>query len=167
MKMTAKTIWLVLLSMMITALSINDSAAQPKKRLATRKYLIKTTLVIFAAKKELKQGGVFTGDFSRAVAHQRYAIKLFNKKDFQKAFFHSHLARAFAFKSIKANNEPVWAEWENTQEEDDFLKDQELPSDDDLIRELEQELPDFYFDDASLLEESLEDLDIEDIIDEN
>lgn len=67
------------------------------------KFLIKTSKAVQAAYKQLQSGKNFTGDLARAVAHQRFALELYNSGLFQRAAFHSRLARQFAVRSLQAN----------------------------------------------------------------
>ena len=69
----------------------------------TRKFLKESNIVIFKAKEVVQKHKIYSGDFTKAVIHQRYAIDMFNQKKYVKAIYHSLSARHYANASINAN----------------------------------------------------------------
>lgn len=132
--------------------------AQPLMRLKARSVLHRTAIAIYGAKKELQADKHYTGNFARAVAHQRFARRMFLRRNFLRAIHQSRLARRFAFALMKENNRPIPAEWEFTSEENDIAKDENM-SDDDLYREMKSSNNDVKLDDEELLNADLSDLD--------
>jgi len=126
--------------------------AQPGQRIAARKAIRRTAVAINHAHKKLKENKVYTGNFVKAVRHQRYARFLFRQGKFLRAIHQTRRARQLAFLVIQANKGSVNKEWELTQEE----KPANAPSD----SELEKELPP---DSEGLSDEKLANQDLKDI----
>ncbi len=98
------------------------------------KFFKHTNIVLFAAQKALKKNHVYTGDFGKAVAHQRLAKKYLKAHRHNKAIYHSKRARQLAKKVLVANK-GTWAEnYDFDNEEMNFVKT--APSDDELDKEL-------------------------------
>ncbi len=98
------------------------------------KFFKRTNIVLFAAQKALKKNHVYTGDFGKAVAHQRLAKKYLQNHQPNKAIYHSKRARLLAKKVIVANK-GSWSEYyEFDNEEINFVKN--APADKELDNEL-------------------------------
>ena len=98
------------------------------------KFFKRTNIALFAAQKALKKNHVYTGDFGKAVAHQRLAKKYLNAHKPNKAIYHSKRARQLAKKVIVANKN-TWPEnYDFDNDEMTFVKD--APSDTELDKEL-------------------------------
>lgn len=138
-----------------------DSYAQPAMRMKARKVLKRTTVVIFAAHKKVKQNKVHTGHLARAVAHQRLAKRLFMRRKFRRAIAHSRYARRLAFIAIQKNKGTVDKSWEFNKEENEGMSD--LPSDTELDKELKSEMPEAELSDEEVVKGEVKDLDVEDI----
>lgn len=144
--------------MMLMVLSLGELSAQPALKNRSRRFINRTSMVILAAKKDLQQGKIYTGDFSRAVAHQRYARKLFMNGFYQKAIYHSHRARMLAFAVIRTNKGVVKHEWELDKEESVLPANQ--PGDRELDQELVRDNPSVAFDDRITIQAELKDIDV-------
>jgi hypothetical protein len=125
---------------------------QPGQRIAARKCIRRTAVVLVHANNKLKENKVYTGNMARAVRHQRYARFLFRKGKFIRAIHQSRRSRQLAFLVIQANKGTVNKEWELTQEE----KPAGGPSD----AELEKELPP---DTENLSDEKVANSDLKDV----
>lgn len=85
---------------------IHALQAQPGNNIGVieaKNFINKTNEFIVQARKELIAHHVHSGDFSHVIRHQRFAIQLFQEKNYTKAFYHSVSARYYAHASIKAN----------------------------------------------------------------
>ena len=150
-----RTVGIILMILLLTA---GEIIAQPVIRNRTRKFLNRTSLVIIAAKKELAEGKNYTGDFAKAVAHQKYARKLFIGGFYQRAAFHSHRARMLAFAVIKSNKGTVQREWELNKDESDLPANQ--PNDQELDKVLFRDNPNLVFDDKVAVQAELKEIDV-------
>ncbi len=148
-----KNIKLILAFFLLTAFSGSVfSLVQPGQRIAARKCIRRTAVVLVHAQKKLKENKVYTGNMVKAVRHQRYARFLFRQGKFVRAIHQSRRARQLAFLVIQANKGTVSKDMELTQEE----KPANAPSDD----ELEKELP---ADTENLTDEKIANSDLKDI----
>ena len=75
----------------------------PVDRMQANNILIRTNRVIGHAHMSVKKGGNYTGDLAKAVRHERTAKAYFKQGEFEKAIYHSRLARIQASDAIKAN----------------------------------------------------------------
>lgn len=151
-----------ILLLLILLCMFYESSAQPRMRFKARRVLRRTAVTIFAAQKDLKQNRVFTGQFSKAVAHQRFAKRLFFRGMYARAIHHSRRARMLAFQVIKANKGVVAKEWEPDAEEQ--IHDTNSPTDKQLDDEITKEMPDAAnLKDEDLVDSILQDVDVEDI----
>lgn len=107
--------------------------AQPGQRIAAKKCIRRTTVVIMHAHKLLKEHKVYTGNMVKSVRHQRYARFLFRQGKFLRAIHQSRRARQLAFLVIQANKGTSEKGWELTAEEN--------PAGAPTDAELEKELP--------------------------
>lgn len=144
--------------MMLITLSLGELSAQPALRNRSRRFINRTSVVIMAAKRELQQGKNYTGDFARALAHQRYARKLFMNGFYQRAIYHSHRARMLAFAVIRSNKGVVKREWELDKDEASLPSNQ--PGDKELDQELVKDNPSIAFDDRIAVQAELKDIDV-------
>jgi hypothetical protein len=146
--------YLILCLISIITLGSVDAAAQapgrrvpPRKaavaqkivadKIHTRKAIRRTAVVIRNAQEKVKMNKNYTGDLSRAIAHQRFARKLYMKGMYVKAIRHTRVARMYAKKAIQANKGAGIAEANFTPEEEELMKDS--PSDQELMEELTRE----------------------------
>lgn len=107
--------------------------AQPGQRIAAKKCIRRTTVVMMHAHKLLKENKVYTGNMVKSVRHQRYARFLFRKGKFLRAIHQSRRARQLAFLVITANKGAAEKDWALTSEEN--------PAGAPTDAELEKELP--------------------------
>jgi len=135
MKTLKKLLFLLLLPAFV---AFTPSEPVVKKEQAKR-VIRKTAMIIMVAHKKVKEGKVYTGDLARAIAHQKFAIKLFRAGDYFRAIHHSRRARFLAIEAIKANKGAEMAEWKLSKEEEtsmaNGIKDEELD------RNLAKEMP--------------------------
>jgi hypothetical protein len=101
--------------------------------------IIKTNRVIGHAHMSVKRGGIYTGDLSKAVRHERAAILLYKEGNFQKALFHSGRARKYAMEVIKTNK--VKPPLEGTFTATEIQQLSLLPSDEVLDEEVAKIVP--------------------------
>lgn len=126
--------------------------AQPGQRIAAKKCIRRTTVVMMHAHKLLKENKVYTGNMVKSVRHQRYARFLFRKGKFLRAIHQSRRARQLAFLVITANKGTAEKDWALTAEEN--------PAGAPTDAELEKELP---ADTENLSDEKLATTDLKDI----
>jgi hypothetical protein len=143
---------LVLSLIMMIGLS---SFAQPGQRIAAKKCIRRTTVVIMHAQKKLKENKVYTGNMVKSVRHQRYARFLFRQGKFLRAIHQSRRARQLAFLVIQANKGTVEKGWELSKEENPAG----APTDSDLEKELPADTENKT--DEKLAGEDLKDIDVE------
>ena len=118
----------------------------------------RTNRAIRHAHRMVTTNKVYTGDFSRAVHHQRYAKVLLRRGRSHRAMLHSRIARQLAFKSIKANKGVVDAELNFTDEENEIFGDN--IRDEELEKELRTDNPNIVFDDTKVSEKELTELEV-------
>lgn len=117
-----------------------------------RKVLHRSSVVIFHAHKLVKQNKNYTGDLAKAIAHQRFAKKLYLKGKYHRAIHQSRVARLYAVKAIKANKGTEIEECKMTPEEQELMKNG--PADEELVAELGKENPGAkYKDEDSIISE--------------
>lgn len=93
--------------------------------------------ILQRAKAALNIGKNYTGDFSKAVQHQRKAREMYRKGLYDKAAYHAKAARGRAISSITANKGMVEKDWNYSKEEEDSTKN--APSKEELEKELPKE----------------------------
>jgi hypothetical protein len=147
-----------LLVLLLSIISV-ELDAQPAVKIRTRKYIHRTSVVLMYAHNQLKKGQNYTGDLAKAVAHQRYARKLFVTGNFQRAIYHSRRARLLAFASVEANKGSVNREWEFNKEEASATQAAAIPADQELDQALMADNPALTFDDRALVSQELKDID--------
>ncbi|MCO6499066.1 MAG: hypothetical protein J5I47_01670 [Vicingus serpentipes] len=121
----------------------------------------RTNLTIRHAQKMVYANKVYTGDFSKAVHHQRYAKVLLRRGKSHRAMLHSRLARQFAFQAIKHNKGVVSDDLNFTAEENEIFGDN--IQNEELEKELKTELPDLIFDDSKVSDKELTELEVLDM----
>ena len=152
-----KNLKLILAFILLTAFTGNFFAInQPGQRIAARKCLRRTAVVMIHAHNKLKESKVYTGNMTKAVRHQRYARLLFRQGKFVRAIHQSRRARQLAFLVIQANKGSVNKDWELTQEE----KPANSPSDDELEKELPSDAENLT--DEKIASSDLKDIDLDD-----
>ena len=125
-------------------LSVTDSSAatlggpQVKKE-QTKRVIRRTTVVILVAHKKVKEGKVYTGNLAKAIAHQKFARKLYRNGKFFRAIHHSRRARHLAILAIKANKGAESNDMRYSKEDEESMKGG--PTDADLDAELAKEMP--------------------------
>lgn len=120
----------------LTAFTITGTVKKDQARLTIRK----TAVIIIIAYKKVKEGKVYTGNLARAVAHQKYAIKLYRAGEYFSAIHHSRRARFLAIEVIKANKGAEMEEWKLSKEEQSATANG--PKDEELDKNLAKEMPD-------------------------
>ena len=148
---------IAVLAILIVAFLGVDLLAQPPIKHRAKAYLNKTVVIIHAAKAQLLTGKNYTGDFSRALAHQKYARNMFLTGQFQKAIFHSHRARMLAYNVIRNNKGAVTKELESNSEEESLHANQ--PKDEELDRALIINDPKLTFDDRAATQAEVKGID--------
>lgn len=142
----------------LTMLSYDSIAAtQPSQRIAARKCIRRTAVVIVHADKVVKQNKVYTGNLAKAIRHQRYARFLFRQGKFVRAIHQSRRARQLAFLAIQANKGSVNKEWEFTKEENTG----QAPSNEELEKELPAETANLN-DDSKISAVDIKEIDLDD-----
>ncbi|MBN2730159.1 MAG: hypothetical protein JXR53_13120 [Bacteroidales bacterium] len=86
-----------------SALSLNAQPGSRITQIQAKTMINKTNEYIFIARKEMRTHHVYSGDLSHAIRHQRYAIQMYEDRNYTKAFFHAASARHYANLSINAN----------------------------------------------------------------
>jgi len=94
----------------------------PALRIKSKRMVRRTAIVLVAAHNNLKQGKVYTGNFAKAVRHQRYARFLWRRGFYLRAIHQSRVARVFALSVIKANKGVTQASYDFDKEEKGLLK---------------------------------------------
>jgi len=128
------TLFLILIS--VSASKAQSPVADRQKALNV---LLRTNRVIGVAHMSVKRGKVYTGNLAKAVRHERYAKKLFNNVNYQRAIAHSRKARLHAVDAIKANKVKLTSDATITPEEDEVIG--AIPGDQELEDEAAKEIP--------------------------
>jgi hypothetical protein len=124
----------------------------------TAKFLIKTSKAIQAAYTQLQSSKIFTGDLARAVAHQRHALELFKAGLFQRAAYHSKMARQFAVRSLQANKASA-TNFDVAQDEKSlFTNGSTLLNDSELENELKKKMAGKAFSDQEFINGNITDI---------
>lgn len=125
--------------MTLTLFSVDELLAQPRLRMKAHRVIRRTAITIIAARKDVKTGKVYTGNYARSVAHQKYARMLYRQGAFLRSIHHSRKARMLAVLAIRANKGSAVKEGSFTAEEEELMKNS--PSDDELEKELMKAMP--------------------------
>ena len=145
MKTANKLFFLFFLPALFTFTNMQASATlkgkggpQIKKEQAKR-VIRKTAVVIRVAHRRVKEGHIYTGNLAKAIAHQKFARKLYREGKYFRAIHQSRRAKFLAMLAIKANKGTETAEMGYSKEDDEVMKGG--PSDDMLDKELNEEMP--------------------------
>ena len=157
MKSYSSNLKMLLIIWVAGILSFQSLSSQPLRKHQARAYLNRTVLIIREAREQLNSGKNYTGDFAKAVAHQKLARNLFLSGDFQKAVFHSHRARRLAFATIRNNKGTVKKDFESTKEEESLQTNP--PKDEELDRALKISDPNNNFDDRIAAQAQVKEID--------
>jgi|ERR1051325_6556571 hypothetical protein len=109
------------------------------KKEQAKRIIRRTAVVILAVHKKVKEGKVYTGNLAKAIAHQKFAIKLYREGKYFRAIHHSRRAKFLALMAIKANKGAETSEMKYQKEDENAFKGG--PSDDELDKELAKEMP--------------------------
>lgn len=113
-------------------------SSQVKQEQAKR-IIRRTAVVIKAAHRKVKEGKIYTGNFARAIAHQKFARKLYRSGKYFKAIHHSRRARHLAILAIKANNGTETVEMRYSKDDETVMTGG--PSDDELDKDVSKAMP--------------------------
>ena len=147
-----------------------DAQRGPRRRAATRqadkvharRVIRRTAYVILKAQKQVKENKNYTGDLARAIAHQRYARKLYFQGEFLRAMHQSRRARQFAILAIQANKGTETADMKLDAEDDAVMNDNPV-SDADLDKDLNTAMPGYSTNDQDFVDAALDDIDLTDV----
>ena len=115
-------------------------ALGPKpNKISAKKVIRRTAIVILHAHKKVKEGKVYTGNLARAIAHQKFARKLYREGKYARAIHQSRRARRLAILAIKANKGGDIAEMKDSKGEEALGSGS--PSDDELDKEVLTAMP--------------------------
>lgn len=134
-----KTVKFFLMLLMFPAFTAFTSSGPMVKKEQARHVIRKTAVIIMVAHKKVKEGKVYTGNLARAIAHQKFAIRLYRAGDYFRAIHHSRRARFLAVEAIKANKGTEMAEWRLSKEEESSTANG--PKDEELDKNLAKEMP--------------------------
>lgn len=166
------------LSIAIVGFSVNANAQHPAKRKAVKKavvanhiahkhqvdkhrsakYLKRTSLAIMKARNQVKKGGNYTGDLAKAYHYQKFARMKFRKGQYHRAVYHSRRARMHAWKAIQANKGTLSSDIKDEAGDTELFT--ENVSDEELDKEFKAEMGDVKFDDQSLFDMPLDEIEI-------
>ncbi len=138
------------------------AAARKADKIHARRVIRRTAYVILHAQKKVKENKNYTGDLARAVAHQRYARKLYFQGKFLRAMHQSRRARHFAILAIQANKGTETADMKLDPEDEAVMND--TPANDaELDKELETASPGYSQKDQDFVDAAISDLDLSDV----
>lgn len=169
-----------LLFLTIIGLTINANAQRPAKRKAVKKavvashithkhqvdkqraarYLKRTSVAVMKARIYVKKEGNYTGNLARAYHYQKFARVKFRKGQYHRAIYHSRRARMYAWKAIQANKGTISNDIANETGDDELFT--ENITEEELDKEFKDEMGDVKFDDQSLFDLPLDDIEITD-----
>ncbi len=140
--------------------------AQAHKRQAdkihARRVIRRTAIVIRHAQKMVKQNKVYTGNLARAVAHQRFARRLFLEGKFLRAMHQARRARHFAILAIQANKGQA-PEGTAFDKDDEAIMNDNPVSDADLDKDLNENMPGYSQKDEDFVDAALTEIDLGDM----
>jgi hypothetical protein len=167
----SKLLFLLLISLgMGISANAQRQRATPRQKAAVRRadkvharrVIRRTAYVILKAQKQVKEGKVYTGDLARAIAHQRYARKLYFQGKFLRAMHQSRRARQFAILAIQANKGTETADMKLDPEDEAVMADSTV-SDAQLDKDLETDSPGYSQKDEDFINAVLSDIDLGDM----
>jgi hypothetical protein len=138
------------------------AAVRKADKVHARRVIRRTAYVIVHAQKKVKENKNYTGDLARAIAHQRYARKLYFQGKFLRAMHQSRRARHFAILAIQANKGTETADMKLDPEDEGVMNDSPA-SDAELDKELEAASPGYSQKDQDFVDAALGDLDLSDV----
>ena len=138
------------------------AAVRKADKIHARRVIRRTAYVILHAQKKVKENKNYTGDFARAIAHQRYARKLYFQGKFLRAMQQSRRARHFAILAIQANKGTETADMKLDPEDEAVMNDSPT-NDAELDKELETASPGYSQKDQDFVDAALSDLDLSDV----
>lgn len=172
---TMKITKILAILMLLVGMGISENASAqrgpraPKARAArqadkvhARRVIRRTAVVLRIAQKKVKEGKVYTGNLARAVAHQRYARKLYFQGKFLRAMHQSRRARRLAILAIQANKGTETAEMKDTKEDEEIMNANPV-SDAELDSELDTQMPGYSTKDEDFVDAALDDIDLSDM----
>jgi hypothetical protein len=139
--MRTRSVLLAVLSLILFSAAVAGPAiAGPAgKKMAARHMIRRTAVVIRAAHRQVREHKVYTGDLARAVAHQKFARRLFGDGEYVRAMHQTRWARALAVRAIVANKGAEPPEAALTPEE--MSETANGPSEEQLTGELKAAMP--------------------------
>lgn len=140
----------------------NRPAVRRAERVHAKRVIRRTAIVIHHAHKQVKENKNYTGDLARAIAHQRYARKLYFDGKYLRAMHQSRRARQLAILSIKANKGTEPAGSANEKEDEDIMNSEQV-SDADLDKELDEKMPGYSTKDEDFVNAALTEIDLSDM----
>lgn len=140
----------------------NRPAARRADKVHARRVIRRTAIVIQHAQQKVKENKVYTGNLARAVAHQRYARRLYLQGRYLRAMHHSRRARQLAILAIKANKGTETDDMTYNKEDEDIMNSEPV-SDKELDDELAKEMPNQSNKDEDFVDAVLTEIDISDI----
>lgn len=166
---------LLLLLLLLAGFGLTEANAQPGRARAAKRAAVvrhadkvharrairRTAFVINKARKAVIENKVYTGNLARAVAHQRFARRLYMRGNFLRAMHQSRVARAYAIAAIKANKGAETADMAFDKEDDQVMKDNPV-SDEELKQELDKEMPGYSTKDEDFIDKEISDIDLGD-----
>ncbi len=157
MKSYTAKLKILIITLLVSIFSLQTAVSQPLRKHQAKAYINRTVLILREAREQLNIGKNYTGDFAKAVAHQKLARNLFQSGEFQKAVFHSHRARQLAFATIRNNKGMVKKDFESTKEEESLQTN--APKDEELDRAMKISEPDNTFDDRAAAKAQVKEID--------
>lgn len=137
-------------------------ASRKADKVHARRVIRRTAGVILIAQKKVKEGKVYTGNLARAVAHQRYARKLYMQGKYLRAMHQSRRARRLAILAIQANKGTETADMKDTKEDDEIMNENPV-SDSELDADLDKDMPGYSTKDEDFVDAALNDIDLADM----
>ena len=101
----------------------NTRAVRHADKVHARRVIRRTAYVILEAQKKVKENKVYTGNLARAIAHQRYARRLYLQGNYLRAMHQSRRARRLAILAIQANNGTETADMKEDPEDEQIMND--------------------------------------------
>jgi hypothetical protein len=138
------------------------AAVRHADKVHARRVIRRTAYVILKAQQQVKENKNYTGDLARAIAHQRYARKLYFQGEFLRAMHQSRRARQFAILAIQANKGTETADMKLDAEDDAVMNDNPV-SDADLDKDLDTAMPGYSTNDQDFVNAALDDIDLTDV----
>src|ERR1051326_7502922 len=142
MKKTIRYFMILLLAGLFAAPTVN---AQPMRKpigekMAAHRVLVKSAFVIHHAYKKVKENKVYTGNLAKAIAHQKYARKLYREGKYLRAMHQSRRARWFAALASEANKGTVSEDMKFSKEDEEKMS-KNAQSDEELDKEVQAAMP--------------------------